>query len=56
MQRSATVAAAVIALDEDLEPFAALEVVRARNPRANPLEHQRQDLQRWWTARGAPAG
>ena len=56
MQRSATVAAAVVALDEDIEPFDALEVVRARNPRANPLEHQRQDLLRWWAARRARAG
>jgi len=56
MQRSATVAAAIVALEEDLEPFDALEVVRARNPRANPLEHQRQDLLRWWTARRARAG
>jgi atypical dual specificity phosphatase len=56
MQRSATVAAAVVVLEEDLEPFDALEVVRARNPRANPLEHQRQDLLRWWIARGARTG
>lgn len=55
MQRSATVAAAVVALEEGLEPFHALEVVRARNPRANPLEHQRQDLLRWWAARRARA-
>lgn len=51
MQRSATVAAAVVALEEALEPFEALEVVRARNPRANPLAHQRDDLLRWWAAR-----
>ena len=53
MQRSATVAAAVVALEEGLEPYEALEVVRARNPRANPLDHQRNDLLRWWAARAA---
>jgi atypical dual specificity phosphatase len=53
MQRSATVAAAIVALDEGVEPSQALEIVRARNPRANPLQHQRQDLLRWWTARAA---
>ena len=52
MQRSAVVAAAVVALHEALEPLAALEQVRARNPRANPLAHQRNDLLRWWEARG----
>ncbi len=53
MQRSATVAAAIVALDEGLEPAEALAVVRARNPRANPLVHQRQDLERWWSARAS---
>ncbi|MDP2711408.1 MAG: dual specificity protein phosphatase [Solirubrobacteraceae bacterium] len=51
MQRSATVAAAIVALEENVEPVEALQRVRERNPRANPLEHQRQDLLRWWTAR-----
>ena len=51
MQRSAVVAAAIVALDEGLEPAEALERVSARNPRANPLAHQRQDLMRWWAAR-----
>ncbi len=51
MQRSATVAAAIVALDEGVEPAEALRRVSERNPRANPLEHQRQDLVRWWKAR-----
>lgn len=53
MQRSATVAAAIVALEEGVEPAEALRRVSERNPRANPLEHQRQDLMRWWKARGA---
>jgi protein-tyrosine phosphatase len=55
MQRSATVAAAIIALEEDVAPAEALRRVNERNPRANPLEHQRQDLVRWWKARAAAA-
>ena len=51
MQRSATVAAAIIALEEGVEPMEALRRVTERNPRANPLDHQRQDLLRWWKAR-----
>ncbi len=52
MQRSATVAAAIVALREGVEPAEALDRVRARNPRANPLAHQRKDLLRWWEQRG----
>lgn len=51
MQRSAVVSAAIVALHEDLQPLAALDAVRARNPRANPLAHQRRDLMRWWDTR-----
>jgi atypical dual specificity phosphatase len=51
MQRSATVAAAIIALHEGVEPVEALDRVRERNPRANPLSHQRKDLLRWWEKR-----
>jgi atypical dual specificity phosphatase len=54
MQRSATVAAAIVALEEGVGPGEALRRVTERNPRANPLAHQRQDLLRWWRAR-APA-
>jgi hypothetical protein len=45
------VAAAVIALREGLDIEQALEVVRERKPRAEPLEHQREDLVAWWAAR-----
>jgi atypical dual specificity phosphatase len=51
MQRSAVVSAAIVALNEDLDPLDALQRVRQRNPRANPLAHQRQDLLRWWDQR-----
>ena len=51
MQRSAVVAAAVLALHEGLHPREALDLVRRRNPQADPLSHQRQDLLRWWDAR-----
>jgi protein-tyrosine phosphatase len=53
MQRSATVAAALVMLRDGLELPAALESVRARKPSANPLSHQRQDLARWWKRRNA---
>jgi len=51
MQRSATVAAAIVAFEEHVSPAEALRRVSERNPRANPLEHQRQDLVRWWKTR-----
>jgi protein-tyrosine phosphatase len=51
MQRSAIVAAAVVALHEELEPLDALDQVRRRNQRADPLSHQRNDLLRWWETR-----
>jgi protein-tyrosine phosphatase len=51
MQRSAVVTAAIVALHEELEPHEALRRVRARNPQANPLAHQREDLLRWWDSR-----
>jgi len=50
-QRSATVAAAIVALREDVELEQALDLIRERKPTAQPLPHQRQDLQRWWTKR-----
>jgi atypical dual specificity phosphatase len=55
MQRSAVIATAVVALSEQLEPLDALAAVRRRNPQANPLAHQRQDLLRWWDGRAGPA-
>lgn len=50
-QRSASVAAAVIALREDMSLPQALATLRERKPTAEPLGHQRADLMRWWQAR-----
>jgi protein-tyrosine phosphatase len=47
MQRSATVAAALVMLRDGIDADEALERVRARKPDANPLSHQRRDLARW---------
>ena len=51
MQRSATIAAAIVMLRGGLDPSAALESIRARKPSAEPLSHQRRDLERWWAQR-----
>jgi protein-tyrosine phosphatase len=51
MQRSATVAVAVVMLRDGLELSDALDSIRGRKPSANPLSHQRQDLVRWWARR-----
>jgi protein-tyrosine phosphatase len=56
-QRSATVAAAAIALRDGIEPEDALAAIKRRKPSSEPLPHQLQDLRRWWrlrAARGAP--
>lgn len=50
-QRSASVAAGVVAIRAELEIEPALHYVRMRKPSANPLPHQRDDLIRWWAAR-----
>jgi protein-tyrosine phosphatase len=50
-QRSATVAAGVVALRERLDVDAALAVVHERKPSADPLPHQRADLRAWWDNR-----
>ena len=50
-QRSAAVAAAVIALREEIPLAAALEELRQRKPTSEPLPHQRADLFEWWTGR-----
>jgi atypical dual specificity phosphatase len=51
MQRSATIAAAIVMLRDGLDAPAALASIRARKPSAEPLAHQRQDLLRWWAKR-----
>jgi protein-tyrosine phosphatase len=54
-QRSATVAAGVIALTEQLEIDQALAELNERKPSADPLPHQREDLHAWWDGRSANA-
>jgi protein-tyrosine phosphatase len=51
-QRSAAVAAGVIAVLDDVGIEEALDQVRARKPMANPLPEQREDLLAWWNGRG----
>ncbi len=55
-QRSAAVAAGVVALQEGLGIDEALAYVQARKPSADPLPHQREDLRRWWRGRAATQG
>jgi protein-tyrosine phosphatase len=50
-QRSAAVAAAVVAVRAGIDIDDALDYVRRRKPSADPLPHQRADLRRWWVAR-----
>jgi protein-tyrosine phosphatase len=50
-QRSAAIAAGVVAIREGLGIEEALEVVQARKPSADPLPHQREDLLWWWQER-----
>jgi predicted protein tyrosine phosphatase len=54
-QRSAAVAAGVVAVREQLDIDQALEYVQTRKPSADPLPHQREDLRRWWASR-SPSG
>jgi protein-tyrosine phosphatase len=50
-QRSAAVAAGVVAVREGLEIDDAIAYVQERKPSADPLPHQRQDLHAWWERR-----
>jgi predicted protein tyrosine phosphatase len=50
-QRSAAVAAGAIAVLEQIPISEALETVKARKPTADPLPHQRTDLESWWVGR-----
>jgi protein-tyrosine phosphatase len=50
-QRSAAVAAGVVAIRAGVGIDDALALVQARKPTADPLAHQREDLRRWWAAR-----
>ena len=50
-QRSAAVAAGVVALRDGVGIDEALARIRERKPTAEPLRHQRADLARWWDRR-----
>jgi protein-tyrosine phosphatase len=50
-QRSAALAAAVVAVRAGIDIDEALDYVQRRKPSADPLAHQRADLRRWWMAR-----
>jgi protein-tyrosine phosphatase len=50
-QRSAAVAAGVVAIREGLEIDDALALVKRHKPSADPLPHQVRDLRAWWDAR-----
>jgi predicted protein tyrosine phosphatase len=51
-QRSAAIAAGVVAIREHVGIDAALERVQERKPDAVPLSHQREDLEWWWDEGG----
>jgi atypical dual specificity phosphatase len=53
-QRSATVAAGVLAVHLGVEPDEALGRIQRRKPSAQPLHHQLEGLWRWWRLRGRP--
>lgn len=50
-QRSASVAAAVIAVRESVSLLEGLSRVQQQRPEAEPLIHQREDLATWWMRR-----
>lgn len=52
-QRSAAVAAGVLAVRDGIDVDDALRKVKLRKPTADPLPHQREDLRRWWSLRRA---
>lgn len=54
-QRSAALAAGVVAVRTGREIDDAVDYVQLRKPSADPLPHQREDLRRWWEARGDPS-
>jgi protein-tyrosine phosphatase len=52
-QRSAAVAAGVVAVRTGLHIDEALRLIQERKPSADPLPHQREDLRRWWEGRAS---
>ena len=55
-QRSAAVAAGVLAQRDGIDPDVALARVQARKPSAEPLPHQVDDLRLWWQQRQGTQG
>jgi atypical dual specificity phosphatase len=55
-QRSAAVAAGVVALRQGVGIDEALAYVQGRKPSADPLPHQKEDLRRWWEGRADGGG
>lgn len=51
-QRSASIAAGVVAIRNCFDIDEALTFVRQQKPSADPLPHQREDLKHWWAWRG----
>jgi atypical dual specificity phosphatase len=49
-QRSAAVAAGVVATRSGMDIDNAVEFIRTRRPKADPLPHQRDDLRTWWAS------
>ena len=54
-QRSAALAAGIVAIHDHLDIEDALALVQSRKPSADPLPHQRDDLRRWWDDRETSA-
>ena len=50
-QRSAAVAAGVVAIRNRIDIEEALALVKRMKPSADPLPHQRDDLRAWWDSR-----
>ena len=50
-QRSAAVAAGVLAVRERVDIDSALRMIQSRRAPAIPLPHQRADVRRWWSSR-----
>lgn len=55
-QRSAAVAAGLVAVRDGIDIDRALDYVQTRKPSADPLPHQRDDLRRWWETRQEDGG
>lgn len=52
-QRSAAVAAGVVAVRDGIDIDEAVHFVQVRKPSADPLPHQRDDMRKWWQGRSS---